>query len=48
MFVSMGFLPKDQETIDLQREEMEYEARMEARDYEKDDLFETLNLRDND
>jgi len=33
---------------DIKREEMEYEARMEAQDYEKDNLFEITNLPDND
>lgn len=39
MFVSLWFLPKDQETIELQREEQEYEARMEAKELnqEQDD-----------
>lgn len=32
---------------DIKREEMEYEARMEAQDYEKDD-FSITNLQDND
>lgn len=32
---------------DIKREEMEHEARMEARDYEKDD-FSIINLQDND
>lgn len=36
------------EFADIKREEMEYEARMEAQEYEKDDMFDTLNLQDND
>jgi len=33
---------------DVKREEMEYEARIEAQEYVKDDLFEITNLQDND
>lgn len=46
IFENTGYLPR--RDSELQEEEMQYEARMEAQEYEKDNLFEILNLQDND
>lgn len=48
IFESKGFLEPRISYEELRREEMEYEARAEANEYEKDNLFEITNLQDND